>query len=410
MRLRTILQFGDFQFDPETPLLTRQGRLLELSPKALQVLAVLVKNAGRVVSKDKLLNIVWPNSVVEEGNLAVHVLALRKALGKGAETGDYIENIPKRGYRFAARVVCIGEGASASLNGAHRNACSVAGHYIQQQTAEGCIRAARKYRECLAIESRNVQAKTGLANTLLFRLVLGDLSSDEAVAPAGALLDEASQIDPACADVRLSRARLLSLGYWRWDRAQEELQRAVESPVYGETEYIARAWQGFSLVERGDLGKGLRRLRWADAGSPVNPFVSRLLADAYFLARDFSTCVAVSRKALQLHPHSWLQHRVLAKALTALGESAKPDGIIVARRCSMTRHNPACKRSSRISKPRPVTRIMRRNVSPVCSRLQGAGACHSCPLHRFMRLSAIRIALWSASNKHARTASGRSPL
>ena len=58
VRLQPILRFGSFQFDPEALLLTRGYRSLELSPKALQVLAVLIRNAGRVVSKDDLLNIV----------------------------------------------------------------------------------------------------------------------------------------------------------------------------------------------------------------------------------------------------------------------------------------------------------------------------------------------------------------
>ena len=104
VRLQPILQFGSFQFDPEVPLLTRGDRSLELSPKALQVLAVLVRNAGRVVSKDDLLNIVWPDTMVEEGNLAVHIFALRRALGTDTTAAGYIETVPKRGYRFAAPV------------------------------------------------------------------------------------------------------------------------------------------------------------------------------------------------------------------------------------------------------------------------------------------------------------------
>ena len=96
--------FGEFRFEPATPLLTRNSRSLEIAPKALKILAVLVRNAGQVVSKDDLLSIVWPNIVVEEGNLAVYISALRKALGENACTAAYIETIPKRGYRFAVPV------------------------------------------------------------------------------------------------------------------------------------------------------------------------------------------------------------------------------------------------------------------------------------------------------------------
>lgn len=104
MRLHSVLQFGEFQFDPDALLLTRGSRYVRLSQKALEILAVLVKNAGSVVGKDDLLNIVWPDTVVEEGNLAVHVFALRKVLGQDAATAGYIETIPRRGYRFAVPV------------------------------------------------------------------------------------------------------------------------------------------------------------------------------------------------------------------------------------------------------------------------------------------------------------------
>jgi DNA-binding winged helix-turn-helix (wHTH) protein len=60
LRVQPILQFGDFRFDPEARLLTQGSRRLELSAKALEVLAVLVRNAGRVISKNELLDIVWP--------------------------------------------------------------------------------------------------------------------------------------------------------------------------------------------------------------------------------------------------------------------------------------------------------------------------------------------------------------
>jgi tetratricopeptide (TPR) repeat protein len=272
----------------------------------LQVLAVLVRNAGRVVSKDDLLGIVWPDVVVEEGNLAVHIFALRKALAAGATGAAYIETVPKRGYRFAAPLDPVREASEVDR-------CEIAGYYIHQQTIGGCCNAAAEYRECLKTEPHNAKAKSGLANTYLFRFVLGDLSRDEALPHARALLEEAAQIDPASADVHLSRSRLFCLAEWQWDRAQEELEHSVQLP-------IATAWQGYMLVERGQLEKGLQRLQSANAACPLSPFISRFLAEAHFLTGDFSGCVAVSRNALQLHPHSWPLYRTLGRAMTALGE------------------------------------------------------------------------------------------
>ena len=298
------VQFGDFQFDPAAPLLTFRGRALEISPKALQVLAVLVRNAGRMVSKDDLLALVWPDSAVEEGNLAVHIFALRKALGP-----QYIETIPKRGYRFAAPV-----------EDPEPDRRRVAGFYVAQQTAGGCRRAAAEYRECLKREPGDAKAKAGLANTFLFRLVLGDLSRDQALPRATALLDDATRIDPACADAHLSRSRLLCLGEWQWEKAREELQHALELARNDELRSVAEAWQGCCLVQLGEFEPGIRQLQRAQAALPLSPFVSRFLAEAHFLARQFAECVTISRKSLQLHPHCWLLHRALGRSLTGLGE------------------------------------------------------------------------------------------
>jgi tetratricopeptide (TPR) repeat protein len=169
-------------------------------------------------------------------------------------------------------------------------------------------------------EPPNTKARAGLANTVLLRFVLGDLSRDEAVPRAKVLLEEANQIDPACAEVHLSLSRLLCLGEWQWERAQQELQQALALANNDETRYIVGAWQGCHMVEQGDMEKGLQRLRWASAACPLSPFIARFLAEAHFLARDFSGCLAVSREALQLHPHSWLLYRTSGRALTALGE------------------------------------------------------------------------------------------
>jgi DNA-binding winged helix-turn-helix (wHTH) protein len=112
-------------------LLTHGTDVVELAPKALAILSVLITNPGRVVSKDDLLSLVWPNTVVEEGNLAVHVSSLRKALAEHEGGRCYIQTVPKRGYRFTAPVRPIlqantWQDAPALL--------SVAEHYLQQNT------------------------------------------------------------------------------------------------------------------------------------------------------------------------------------------------------------------------------------------------------------------------------------
>ena len=101
---KLLYTFGPFQLDAEEQVLLRNGQTLSLKPKAFDVLAVLVENSGRVLSKDDLMKQVWAGSFVEEGNLTVSIFEIRKVLGGSPNGHQYIETVPRRGYRFAACV------------------------------------------------------------------------------------------------------------------------------------------------------------------------------------------------------------------------------------------------------------------------------------------------------------------
>jgi serine/threonine-protein kinase len=97
-------EFGTFRLDPTERLLTRAGQPVALTPKAFDLLAYLVERPGRLVEKRDLMAALWPDTVVEEANLAYTVSALRKALGDGQEGEQFIQTVPTRGYRFVAAV------------------------------------------------------------------------------------------------------------------------------------------------------------------------------------------------------------------------------------------------------------------------------------------------------------------
>src|SRR5664280_3093986 len=96
--------FGPFRLDSENRVLVRDGAPVSLAPKLAETLLMLVENAGHLVDKDDLMNRVWPDAVVEEGNLNKNIFVLRKLLGEWDGGREYIETIPKRGYRFVAPV------------------------------------------------------------------------------------------------------------------------------------------------------------------------------------------------------------------------------------------------------------------------------------------------------------------
>lgn len=95
-----LYEFGPFRLDPAERLLARDGQSVPLTPKAFDTLLFFVENQQRLLTKDELISQIWPDSFVEESNLAQNVSAVRRALGEKPGGGHYIETVPKRGYRF----------------------------------------------------------------------------------------------------------------------------------------------------------------------------------------------------------------------------------------------------------------------------------------------------------------------
>ena len=98
------ISFGPFRLVPSQQLLLEDGKPVRLGSRALDVLIALAEHANEIVSPRDLIARVWPNTVVEEGNLRVHIAAIRRALGDGQAGKRYVLNIPGRGYRFVAPI------------------------------------------------------------------------------------------------------------------------------------------------------------------------------------------------------------------------------------------------------------------------------------------------------------------
>jgi DNA-binding winged helix-turn-helix (wHTH) protein len=115
------LRFGPFELSSRGRTLRREGVLLPLGSRALDILIYLAERPGEVVAKQELFDHVWPDVTVEKGSLRVHVAAIRKALGDGQLGNRYIANIKGRGYSFVGTVVSLAGGTeSRNLEFLHR--------------------------------------------------------------------------------------------------------------------------------------------------------------------------------------------------------------------------------------------------------------------------------------------------
>jgi TolB-like protein/DNA-binding winged helix-turn-helix (wHTH) protein/Tfp pilus assembly protein PilF len=123
-----VYEFGPFRLDPLKRRLWRDGEPVRLTPKAFDLLLVLVEDAGRTIEKDELLEKVWPGIAVEDNNLNQNITTLRKSLGDSRKESQYIVTIPGLGYRFVADVTKLSENLTQSTDTAvERNAEENAG-------------------------------------------------------------------------------------------------------------------------------------------------------------------------------------------------------------------------------------------------------------------------------------------
>jgi DNA-binding winged helix-turn-helix (wHTH) protein/tetratricopeptide (TPR) repeat protein len=115
-RTRHFYEFGPFRVDAIERLLFCDAQSIPLKPKVFDLLLELVMNSGHILTKDELMKQVWPDAFVEDHNLTVSIFALRKALADDKHDGNYIETIPRRGYRFVASVKEMWDGVETGAS------------------------------------------------------------------------------------------------------------------------------------------------------------------------------------------------------------------------------------------------------------------------------------------------------
>lgn len=122
-KVNKIYEFGPFRLDASTSAVWRGDELIPLAPKSVELLALLADRNGEIISKQEIFDSVWSDTFVEDGVLTQNIYSIRRALGKKEDGSQYIENVPRRGYRFAADITVInGEGDDAAENAGKREA------------------------------------------------------------------------------------------------------------------------------------------------------------------------------------------------------------------------------------------------------------------------------------------------
>ena len=310
-------EFGEFRFTPGENLLLRNGVPQPLSPKAIEVLALLVADCGHVVSKDELLQKIWNDVSVEESTVARIIWVLRDALGDDAKKHQFIQTVPKLGYRFVAEVR-IKETDRSSLNVTSTPPRNDPGEPTDTGNRSSSFRGWSPQRTIFGLGLGGLLAASVI--TLLVFNVIPNSAFSEPV-DRGTANDNAHQLYLQ-AMYMYDRRNLISA-----QRSVELFEQATEADPN-----FAEAWAGkgrayrylASIRDDSDVHDAYVKSRAAiDLALALDPNLSEAYSasceNKLFYEYDFVGAERQCKRAIDLKPNSSLAHEVYARFLTSRG-------------------------------------------------------------------------------------------
>jgi DNA-binding winged helix-turn-helix (wHTH) protein/Tfp pilus assembly protein PilF len=340
-----IHRFAHFELDAASHTLRARGELVELPPKAVELLALLVQRRGSVVTKSELMDALWPEGFVEEANLTQQVYLLRRAF-RECGAGDPIETAPRRGYCFkapidsprrreplvrylvaaAAAIVLViaassgGQRAvSAPLRGEALQAYTLGRYFFDLRSMNAMQRSIPYFRTAITLAPHNALGYAALADAYT---ELADFAHPCAQCPAWQrdaehAARQAIATDPSSAEAHVAYGMIRRVFYNDDARAAREFRTALRIDPGNA---LANHWYGNMLIANGSAAEGIRRLRLAAAEEPISTTTYAWLARGYYYERRYDQAIRYARQALALEPT-----RLETIVLLGLAEEARGD-------------------------------------------------------------------------------------
>jgi len=334
-------------------LLERGGERIHLEPRVMDLLVYLSERTGRVVSKDELIEQIWNGRHVTDDVLTVAVYALRKALGDAARRSQYIETIPRRGYRLIAavhpvvhaaaavpevsvpaagvpetrprfRVPAFGAAAALALfiggaiwmssaAGATKHVPTADAHeayvkgrfFLDQRSIRGWQQALDHFQRAVALDARYPAAHAGVADAYAAMSDFGVASPAEMRPRAMDAAARALALDSRSPEAYEAVGRAQFLFDWDFAAAGQNLRRAAALDASYMPAYQALAWVESALGRHAEAVDAARRARQLD---PVNTARYTELAWVLAVGGRYADAMLETERALQLEPRASQVH------------------------------------------------------------------------------------------------------
>jgi DNA-binding winged helix-turn-helix (wHTH) protein/Tfp pilus assembly protein PilF len=343
---KVAYEFGGFRFEPANARLLYGTAVIPLTLKAAETLAVLVTRPNVLISKEELMAAVWPDTAVEENNLNQQISVLRKALTQNGD-GQFIETVPRRGYRFVGRVRAVvvepegpaitaspetearpvpivapasrgrpfGRAAAIAALALAIAAAGVAGwNAYQRQRVEGASRAlmergdelmregnpgaaARAYQDAISVSPRNADAFAALAHALHKQSTQGGAPRVGGQSPSVAAAARAVSLDPQCAGCRGTLGMYLFYHDWAWAKAEAQFKEAIRLDPNRES---VRPPYAMLLAATGRPGLALEQIDFALERQPFFLTWQGIRTTVLYVHRRYADAIAAADRALAL--------------------------------------------------------------------------------------------------------------
>lgn len=307
----SLHQLGPFSLDPRTMILLREGEMARVPMKTVEVLHALLLRRGEIVTKDELMKAVWPDSIVEEGNLSVHVALLRKILGADAP----IETIPKRGYRLVRESSSPDPPRTEAQRQARESV--LRGRYFWNKfTRSSLERAALAFEDALRLEHGSGEAHSGLCDTKLMQGLFGFAPGRSVFTSAHEHGRAAVAAAPSSAEAQASLAFSALFDGYDFVTAGAALEKARSlAPARVEP----HLWSALFHALRGDALKALAAAREATAIDPIS--LKAVVGSGFhlYLSQQYEPELDPLVRILELEPDFAVAHWALGLACDRLG-------------------------------------------------------------------------------------------